>query len=424
MPKDKPNDNLMGSPLLSRDTTRMHSTINPDRLEQARFSEMKEEDENPLRIIIYVVIVILIGVGSAFAVRQLISKDETSDDDTTEETDTTEDISDVTVTLTPAPDATAVSQPTKAQFTDSAITSVGTNEDTASLSVSALEYKKYTTFGRLTFTITGINSVNDFPKTTLNFDSIAQKITLDFANVVTVSEDLKEDILISDLIDEVRYNQVDSQFLIFLSEDSKYRVALNNNQLFLDIKTVRQLEIDDETTTETDTEVPDTTEDITEDTDTTPTPPAGGTNYTNEYSQNEQSIVSNVTDNTIAHNKFYYGDEGPAFEFSWGITNKVGDSYIPNASAKLIDKSGVPYLEVTIQNLSQESFQTAGITGTSLSNTGIDMSGANFVRVDRVSFANGTAKYEIRLKRKADFKLISQKTLDNKDQVISVLIAD
>src|SRR6185369_13731274 len=195
-----------------------------------------------------------------------------------------------------------------------------------------------------------------------------------------------------------------------------YSIQISNAALLIDVKTLEQLALDkiaDKNAVEPTT--PPTTTPTTP-VDTTPTT----LNYKNSFSQKKQYIVSNAVGNIIKENVYYYEDAGTYFEFSFGTKNQVGSKYIPNASAELITDSGKTYIEIVIKNLSQEVFKSYGITGTALTHSGINLSNANFVRIDLKSFSGGTATYRMQIKRAADFRLLSEATVDGATQVVSI----
>ncbi len=406
------------SPLLASDrrlNKTLHSTINPDRLDQSRFSEMKEEEESPFRVILYVIVVIIIGVGSAFGVRQLISKNDNGEEDTEEVVEEeVQERENVIINTTKLADSTAVNAPKEEDFSEETVTVVGSLDvATTGLALRTFEYKNFTTFSRMIFTIEGLPAGSAFPQTTANFDSIANRLTLKFNGITNIDEDItSDDITINDLVTEVRYNTTTTEFLVFISEESKYSLSVKDNQLFVDIKSTKA--------PVSETQQPETTQP--EETTPTPTPtqPTTGVKYDNEFSQTEQTIRSNVTANNIPYNEVYYEDTAQFFEIAWGARNKVGEQYIPNATAKLVEEGGKIYIDVTINNLSSVSTQSV----TDQSNVGINLAGANFIRSELVSFANGTAKYRIQLKKKADYRLISIKTISGETQVLALQIKD
>lgn len=412
--KEMENSPLLGSDLSNRS---LHSTINPDRLDPARFTDLQDENDSPLRIIVFVIVVIIIGVASAFGVRELILKDDSDDSEETTQEDTSsgreanDQTSNVLINTSPIADSLAVKAPSDDTFTNAATSQIGSaTADGTSVSVDKFEYRRYQTFGRAIFDFGGVAGTSTFPEITVSFDSLENLIIIDLGEVASVDEDLQNDITINEIISEVRYTSTENTFTIFLREDSRYALTLNNNQLFFDVKPTRPLE--DVVVDEVDEPEPEPIEEpepepAAEENTQGSTPPSE-INYTNDFSQNEQFIVSEVTGNSVPQNGFSYADTGPYFEFSWMVKDQTGEDVIPNASARLVEESGVNYIDVTINNLSTEAFAQDGIVETSLSNGNVNLSGANFENVRKVSFEDGTAKYRIQLKYKSNYRLVAQ----------------
>ncbi len=417
------SNQLEESPLLARRP--LHSTINVGKLDQARFSEIRqsETDSNPVRIIIYVVIVVLVGLGVVLIVRNLIiGSQNTAINNTNTPTPPATTINNgYVISKIAAADSEAGNITKNADYIDSTLTTLGDSTSTSeNTTLDKIYYTKYTTFARVTFDFT--TSDKKLPKTTANFDSVGNKMTLTFAGLTNINNDLKTDATINDLVSEIRFLSTTNAYVIMLSDDVKYKLTASGDNLTIDFKTLDELAKPD-TVTETPTPAPSPTP--------VPTPPTSPSDkpaaphYTNEYSQSKQYVSSNVTGNTLSHNVYYVDSYAGAFGFSVGQKNVVGDSAVPNAVAYLDEStSGKIYLFVEVSNLKQEVFKANGVTGLSAAEiqakTGVNTQYMNFYRIDVVSFANGTAKYRFDLKKKADFKLLTQKTVDGKTQVVGV----
>lgn len=413
------------SPLLRQES---HSTISPDKLDQSRFSDRIVDDEagSSLRILIYVVIVIVVGVGAALLIRNLIinNDNKTTEDDNNTQNQDTQTTSAFEINKTVTADAQANLPTATSSYVNSAQVTLG--EDLASgvvVSLDKIIYTKYTTFARVEFDFSGAK----LPKLNTTFDSVKNLFTVKLPSNVTVSTDLTSTQTISDLVTVVNFNSTTKEYTITLSEDSFYAVKQNSGNLIIDFKTATQLDKDnnvEETplTTNPTTTTPTTTTDTTTTTDSNkPTT----VNYTNNFSQKQQYIVSEVTGNTLNYNKFFYYDAGDFLELSFGEQGKLGEKYAPNATAYLKTENGKEYLYFEIENLAQEAFSFLGFSnnGTDLS-TYMNTAGSNFVRIDRTKFENGKATYRIELKRKSDFKLVSQDTYDGTTQITSIQIKD
>lgn len=434
--KMRNEDEFEESPLLAREhNSPMHDggfgsdsadgndRLHPERFDMTRFSERQDEEESSFRIVIYIVIVILIGIALAFAARFFITR-QSDTDETPNPTETQEETNAaVTISTNPISDELAENAPANSDLVDSALVSIGSAEITSSnFEVTRFIYDRYETFARNIFTLrTTDGTESDFPRVNVEFNPTANTIKVIFAEDTIINEDLMELIGINDTVTEVTYSSADNSFLLVLAEESKYRVWTNNLDLIIDVRTLEDIEnIENAPDQEVPPAAPVEEEPVVE------TPPAtGGTlNLMNEFSRSKQSVTSLVSGNTIGHNEFFYGDTVEYFEFAWGSRNNVGNDFVPNSTAELVTEGSKSFIEVTINNLSSEAFEQYGISGTALTTGGINLSEANFVRIDRISFANGTAVYRIELKRPSDFRIISETTIGGATQVVSVQIKD
>jgi hypothetical protein len=423
-----------------------HSTINPDKLDHARFSEMRdsESEGSSVRIIIYVVIVILIGVGSALLIRTLIAnnqqstQNETATDNTTTPASAMEETpedSAMMINTSIVEDDKALNLAENADYIDSALLTVGDESvDLASASLETIEYTDYTTFSRVVFDMDTVEGT--LPKTNVTFDSSTSTLTVEFVDLDNINLELQDEFEVDSLVSDIAYNEELNVFEIMLSDPSKYRVLADTDNLVVDFKTLDELAIVAETpSTDTSTEE----DEDTDATDSTTTPPAAAPApvadaskpaapfYENEFSKVKQYVSSALTTNTISHNNYYVWDQGSFFEFSFAEDNKKGDSYVPNAEAYMEMKDNKPYLFVKVSNLAQAVFTTKSFNAEEVSaKNGVNLAGANFVKVSLESFekSTGTALYKIELKRSADYRLLTQDTFDGKTQILSVQIKD
>lgn len=430
MPKDTNDDQLGQSPLISKPASQ--STINPDKMEKSRFTEIKapvEEKSNPMRIVIYAVIVIIVGVGLAFLVRTLINNnnDGGSDNNTTQPPVSSpveeNDENAYEISLVAKSDSTATNLTSNDQYSNSEVTTLGNSTlNMTSVELNTISYDKYQSFARTTFEFTGNNGT--LPKSIVAYSSTDNEIRVEFPGLTEINQALLTTEDINDLVTSISYDTSTSEFVLELKEASKYRAFNLGGNLAIDIKTVKALNssTDESTTPPSNGGNTGTT-----------TPPSSGTkpaapHYTNEFSENQQYISSAVTTNTIGFNNFWIWDQGSFFEFSLGEINAVGDQYIPNATAYYDEENGQEYLMLEISNLSNAPFsQTKSRTLENLietSGASINPANVNFVKVDLVSFTNGTATYKIEVKQKADFKLVSQANYDGTSQLLSVQIED
>ncbi|MEP7103694.1 MAG: hypothetical protein ABI721_03230 [Candidatus Dojkabacteria bacterium] len=415
---------LEESPLLSRKPGQ--STINVNKFDQARFTEIVDDgpSTSPVKIIIYIVIVIVVGVGAALLLRSLITNNQPT---TNTGTPPAANSSKVTIGTVTKADSTATSLAANEDYTDSGITKAGDPATTGvNTTVDTLDFSKYTTFARLEFGLTGNNG--KLPTTNLTYSAAEKSLTVNIPELKSVSTDLQKQIDINNIIKNITFDSATKNFKITFVEDTKYRVVPNTTNLTIDFKTVKEL-AKPVTATTPPPVTPTPTPAIVPPTTTDPARPASP-HFTNDFSQDKQYVVSSLTGDTISHNIYYFDDLNTSFEFSWGQKNSVGDNYVPNATAYYDTSapSGKTYLIVEISNLSGEIMSANGVTGLSAGDiqnkTGANTTGANLVRIDLLSFTGGVAKYRFELKDKADFKLWTQKTVDNLTQVISINIED
>lgn len=419
----------------------LHSTINPDKLDEARFTEIRENenDSNPMRIVIFVIVVIVIGVGAALIIRSAFGNNtqNTDNQQTTDDTNNNETVtpSALTINTTVKSDSLATNLSKNTDYIDAETTQIGETLSMIDVSLDKINVDRYTTFARLSFTFSG--NAQKAPTTKATYKASTDNLTLEFVGLTKINNDLKTSVNVNNLIKSLAYQTDSAKYQINFEEDSKYRLFQVNGVVIVDVKTEKELAKD--TTTEDTTEDDSSTDTNTDtNTDNTPTNTNNNTSnntgkpaaphYTNEFSQIKQFISSKVSGNKVALNRYFTWDEGTFFEFSFGQNGSVGDDFIPNSTAYLEEKDGKNYIVWEIENLSQEVFTSSNATSRTAGQieevTGVGLSAANFVRIDLVSYQNGMAKYRIELKKKADFKLMTQKTYDGKTQIQSLQIKD
>lgn len=431
MPRSANLPPMEESPLVSKPSAN-NSTIHPEKMEQSRFSDLRNLDDektNPLRIVIYAVIVIAIGVGAVFLVRSIVSNNQSTDDqqqDQPSDENIVEETSAFSISLTPKSDTTASNLASNDDYIDSSVVTLGdSNLDMTQVELAGIRYERYTTFARTTFDFEGNSST--LPKTNINFDSVRRELTVSFEGLATIAEELKSQKQINDIVRSIRYNADENQFVIIFGDDSKYRVFQASGNLSIDVKTLDELE------------KPDPQEPVAQDDeDTTPppttTPPSSSGNkpaapyYENSYSQNRQYISSNVKTNSIAFNNYWVWDQGTFFEFSLGINNSSGDNLIPNATSYYEEEDDKIYLVLEIENLTNAPFSISKTRTIEQliqdSGASISPAGVNFKMVELVSFTNGKATYRLEVKTKSNYSLLTQVVEASNSQIVSLRIQD
>ncbi len=427
---------LPKSPLLNAQPPQAQSTINLNKLEKVRFTDIRStakpsNETSSLRIIIYVIVVIVIGVGAALLVRQMMNQNTTTSDANSLSTDTKTPTSFVTaysVSTAILEDSTANNLASNSDFKQSSLLTLGSSSiDMSKATLDSIAYKTYRTFSRVSFVLS--TSENKFPKTNLTLDSTKNSLTVEIIGLSNINTDLQMDKTISGLVSEIRYDSVNKKYIIFFAVSSGFRVFAVDDTLNIDIRTEDEIaKLNESSSTSTDTSTNTTTNSNTNNTNTSSTSgeaPAAP-HYTNTFSQSTQYVSSKVTGKSISLDNYYVWDEGSFFEFSWAEEGSKGDSYVPNAKAYLKEESNIPYVYVEIQNLTRANL-TSGLTAQEVTTkTGLNTSNANFVKLTLVSFdeASGKATYKIQLKNKANFQLLTQLNYGNTTQILSIQIKD
>lgn len=430
-PKEKEVDLVLPeSPLLNAKPPKARSTINLDKLDKARFTNIKatEKDGNSLRIILFVVVIIIVGVAAALLVRQLVMNNESAQDVVLETEDEVDTVSNFVVSTNVVADSLASKVPVNEDFDDAALTTIGSSSvDVSTVTLNRIEYSRFTTFARMIFVLENVNDT--LPVVNLSYDSLKDMLTLEVPELSNISEELKVDREINDIVSEYRFDSVNSKMILVFSQTTLYQVEMDNDSLIIYLRTQDEVEeiannpVEEEEETEEEV-VPDTSEDTTEDTSSDrPAAPF----YENEFSQNTQYVSSAVTTNDISLSTYAAGDVGTFFELSWSpVTGLLGDDYVPNAKAYMMEEDGTSYIYVEIENLSR-AILSSGLTASRIeTDLGFTMSGANFVEMTQESFdlETGKAVYKIELKQKADFKLLTQPSFAEDTQILSIQIKD
>lgn len=387
---------------------KMASTIDPTKLDQNRFSQIQrmESGDSSIKIILFAISIIVVGVLLVLFIKNASTGNQVTTTSAPESNPVVSNTNNYyVISTTKKADATAVKATEDDQYTDSATLSGGDSTlELSNISLSKIIYTSYTSFDRIVFDLTSISG--KLPKFMVEYDSLKNMLIVSLPNLTNIESELKKDVTIGGLVKEIRFDSVNSRHLIYLSENFKYNVFIDGTDLIIDVK-ANSTEV---TPTPEVTATPVVTP--------TPSPVATDTNkpeapfYDNEFSQNTQYISSNVTGNTINTSTFTIEDTGTYFEIALLAKGFTGEQYNPNVKAYLTTKSSVNYLVIEVENIQTTFMNNAGspyyqnISATKIQeNIGVNMSAANFVNMAFVSLSNGKAKYEIELKKKADYKI-------------------
>ena len=430
MPKKQSEISIADSPLLSNKQNAMHSQINPDRFDMNRFSEMREEEyeENSMRIIIYVIVVIVIGVGLAFLARYYMTstsdnnKQDTSQNTVDENKNIPKDekISEkddaITINTSLLSDSSAINlaKDNKDYVTDlTKPIGIESYDTKTTTNLDKIAYQKYQTFTRLSLEFSGINEINQIPLSNINLTD--ESLLIELNPSILINNNIPKENLINDLVNKLDINT--NIIKINLREKIAYRLHDEGNTLIIDIKTIKQIEANEEIL---ENEIKDT-EEKKEVTNTT-------LKTSNSFSKDKQYITSYVKNNSIQMNEVYYediyGSDGNInlytyFELAFGSRGNVGNNFIPNAQAELVETDSKTIIKLVIKNLEEIQFKDITIDDLSF-----DTSGINFINAKLDSFKDGTAEILVEIKKPAEFRLVSEPTVSGKTQVLALQIKD
>lgn len=232
-------------------------------------------------------------------------------------------------------------------------------------------------------------SVSDFPQVTAE---MLEDIILTFENISLNSSSVEVEETVTLNLDAVlsltrtEYSEKVDMYLVDLSEKRAFA-------LYSKVEDDKKLVVLDVLNPTEDEVIPTVQSTPSPTTSVTPTPlPAGAQNFSNEYSQNEQKIVSSVTGKTVKITKYNYFDSSDRFTY-----NLVLSEGIPNAVASLVDN----ILTLEVSNLALDGVVGNGGSGST------DLSATGVVHVQKVDISNsdGVSKYVFTLDGARDYKL-------------------
>jgi hypothetical protein len=239
-------------------------------------------------------------------------------------------------------------------------------------------------------------SVSDFPQVTAE---MLDDIILTFENISLNSSsiEVEETVAINlgsvSSLTRTEYSEQIDMYLIDLIEKKSFA-------LYSKVEDDRKLVILDVLSPANDDVAPTTRSTPTPTSGVSATPlPAGAENYNNEYSQNEQKIVSSVSGKTVKITKYNYFDSSDMFTY-----NLVLSDGIPNAVVSLVDNT----LTLEVSNLALDGVVGNGGSGST------DLSATGVVHVQKVEISNsdGVSKYVFTLDGARDFRLNADEETD------------
>lgn len=410
--------NLEESPLLN---SRVNSTINPERLDQSRFTEIQQSvtsENSSARIILYIVIVIAIGIGAALIVRNM-SANEPEETDNTQQEEETPAVSTFKVSSSILQNTAATNTPKDSDFISSLSSKVG---DTATAMTTAeletVSINKFQSFDRIELKFSTIK----LPSLTINFAQNKKSLSIPLTGVLEISEDIKTNTAINNVITQYKFNSAVPEIVLEFTDAVGYRLLVQGNTLVIDLKkdSVSLTPVVNPTTPEPEEEEEEPETPVTD--GSKPKAPF----YENEFGRTKQFISSAVSSATIGYNNYFVYDANSYFEFSFGAEGLSGDAATPNATAEYVTEDSKNFIEIVIENLSSAPFQVSrGKTAAQIeAETGLSVAGGNFVAISLIDFVGGKATYRIEVKQKADFKLLVQEWIDASTDVLSIQIKD
>jgi hypothetical protein len=396
-------------------------------LEPVRFSRRQdlEKHDSPIgKIMMYIVVVVLVGVGLTLLVQSYITSQNANTDVVATDTEPTPvvTIPNATIATAVLADSAASSVNKNELFTSSDLSLGSSSNDASGVNISLLDHEVYTSFTRTSWTLEGLKS--GLPASKISYSAADKTVTVTFNGVANVDTGFLEEILVDvGNVESITGTKTDSgiTFVLQLSASSKYYAFIvGGNKVVLDIKTDSQLNLP-ATPVATPTPSPAPAPAPTP----TPTPVATGDapaapHYDNTMSQSKQYVASKVTGNSVYNDTYFYVDYGDSFQFSWAFRN-TGEMSIPNASAELkTDTDGTFYIEIKINNLAQDLLAALGKTEPTVS---IPTTSTNYESMQLKSFTGGVSTYNLNLRHKGDFRLHSTQTYEGY-QLLGIQLKD
>lgn len=397
-----------------------------------RFSirrDMEKEGSPLFRIIGFGVVVVAVGVGLLFLVQNVISN-QNQGAATTSSSATSSSLSAIDMPSVAKADDSVSDITPNSLFTTSPL-SLGTSLAAGTtITLASVEHNAYNSFTRTLMTLDGVT--NSLPATTISYNADAKQILITLAKVTVTDATLLEPATTSiGNVKEIAVTQDgDATRVVFtLAESGKYYASVHNGKvLTLDVKSDSQLNqsvtttSSASTTSMTSSASTSAAASSSRASSSATSSVAGGIpsapHYDNTASQSKQYVVSNVTDNSVLSETYYYVDYGDSFQFSWAMRG-TGDASIPNATAELIQDNGKNYVEVVMSNLGFDLLGSQNRNPT----INVTLAGSNVVQILQKGYSGGKATYWVELKQAGNFRLHSTLTYNNR-QLLSIQIMD
>jgi len=404
---DRMNDALDTKPA-SFSVPRPVVSVEPPRY-SARRKAARHDNSTIGKVILFLVIVIVAGVGLSLLLRDVLFKPSNSESNTTSSvsafTSTAYLPSILLLDKDEKADSLSTSITPNSDYTQTAL-NIGSSQNTvAGAIVTGVGITRYTSFVRVLITIAGAET--GLPPTSVSYNETSREITLvidpmtisDTGMLDTFDIEVGSIVAITTSLDES--NRL--SFVFTLSEDSKYFVQANNGELLMDIKTMEDLNTQPTVSTSSTISASSSVS-----SSASSSVAADGVNYDNDPSQKKQYVVSNVEGRKLYNENYYYEDRGPDFQFSWALRGS-GEESIPNAEAEIVNIDGTNYIQLTIHNLFVDLLYATGKTEPNIK---ISLLGSPVAKIELKSYNIDTATsvYLVQLRYKADFRLHATET--------------
>ena len=418
------------------------STVNSRKFDMSKFTEIRQKEidnQNAGKIIILIIIVVFIGVFATLFIRNsTISNNSTTNNGTTTVTPTpTPNKSENIFVYNTTPTISELNIQTEVgNFINSISVSGGTLQSEDGLILNKIEIYPVDNFYRIRFSSQPENKDVAYK---VEYDELKKQITMQPTGIKNIDENLKKDtVLTHPLISEIRFDLINNKFIFVLKNTILHRSFVGGTGIYLDLIATGTNSNNNNTATTTPTPNVTTitptltpTQQSQQSNVVRPTPPK----YDNTFGTNQQFISSKVTTNSIQHNTFYVEDHGSYFEFAFASRGNVGENFIPNVTAYWDKANNQDVLIVEVENLSRTfmydsqtpEYKDEITSATIQNNLGVNMSGANFNSIKLLSYQNGKAKYQINVKKKSEFSILTKVvniTGGGNSQAISINIKD
>jgi hypothetical protein len=362
---------------------------------------------SPAKIVIWVLIIIVLAAAAYLGLRTYLNKgtDTTAQTTPTPTVEPTADPADKILAAETLDDTAATGLQADSKFIASD-QAVGDASESAYI-IKSLLIQPYTTFVRVQYVVQS-DGDKPFPQTTAVYASTLKTIDLTMNNVTTDQSQLNVgDVanIPSSVIMSVEHKDGGANKATYsfkLTQDPRFVLHTitstdgSSNMVVLDIKpAVAASPTPSVSTTVSLTPTPSGS------VSTTPTPTAtGSTGLTNNYSNTDQSISSDVTDNSINLTKYHYGDSTSTFSYYLTLTG--GDKPYPNVSAKYESTK----ITVTINNLKWDGIVGNGGSGS----TDFAAKGIRDVKKVTITNSNHISIYTFELSKPIQYKLYIDET--------------